>query len=606
MNRSAPAALLCLAVLLSGCGTTTIVDDEPEKKRQVSVPPPQRNIDQLLLEADRVPPPRSTLLRLEAAAIAMKDADPELARPILAAIESPYISTETTLDYSLLRAELALHDADPELAIGILDDPRLRSVQPDTDTRIAIGRLRARAYRMGRSYLASARELVYLDRLLPIQERQQNHDDIFATLLMLDEARLQRLAEESITGVIRGWLSLAALTRRFQDDPPQQLNALKRWQTAWPNHSAALVVPSSLQMLSRAVAERPEKIALVLPLKGELGAIGRAIRDGYIAAHYRLTPDSSLRIYDSSQGDILETFARAVNEGAEVIIGPLDRGKVSALAGQRLDIPVIALNRTLKGETNANLYQFGLAPEDESIQVAEQVFRDGLRNGLVVTPDTDWGDRNYDVFATQYTRLGGAIVDTARFQNQRDYSGMVKSLLNVDTSEERAANLGRITGESFEFTARRRRDIDFVFLLANATQARGIKPTLSFFYAEDIPVYATSHVHIKSDSRIDSIDLNGVRFCDLPWKLTTNNEIQQVISDTWEAAGSQLAPFYALGVDVHRLYPRLRQLKAFPDERVFGATGALALGEGNIVKRTLMWAEFRDGEVKALPATFGL
>ena len=604
MNKLAVTALL-LTVFLAGCETTPTSDrgssQQPEK-----ILTPHRGIDRLLLEAGRTVPPRSTELRLEAAEMALQSGDPELLRRILSSVESPYATTSTTRDYSFLAAELALYDDDPRLAVRILDDRRMQSIRLETDTQISAGRLRAKAYNMGRSYLASARELIYINRLLPPEERQENHEEIFSTLLMLDEETLQQQAEQSITSEIRGWLSLAALTRRYQNDPLRQLNALKKWKTAWPNHSAAIVVPASLQMLSKIVADRPENIALLLPLKGSLGGIGRAIRDGYIAAHYQLTPDSSLKIYDSSQGDILETLATAISDGAEIIIGPLDREKVSKVARQPLSVPVIALNRTVEGEINPNLYQFGLAPEDESIQVADQVVREGHLSGLVIAPDTQWGDRNYDAFAERYTELGGVIVDTSRYENQRDYSDMVKSLLNVDSSEERAANLRRITGERFEFSARRRQDIDFVFLLANTTQARGIKPTLAFFYAEDIPVYATSHVHVASDSRIDAIDLNGIRFCDIPWKLTSDDDVQQLISATWDSASSQLAPFYALGVDVHRLYPRLQQLKDYPNERVFGSTGMLALNEDNVITRTLMWAQFQEGEVRAVPMIFGL
>lgn len=607
MNKLAVTtlSLLVVAVLLTGCETTP-VSDSGTRQETDKILTPHKGIDRLLLEAGRTVPPRSTELRIEAASLALERGDPELLRRILSSVESPYVTTSTTRDYSFLAAELALYDEDPRLAVRILDDRRMQSIRLETETQISAGRLRARAYKMGRSYLASARELIYINRLLPAEERQQNHEEIFSTLLMLDEETLQQQAEQSITSEIRGWLSLAALTRRFQNDPLRQLNALKKWRTAWPNHSAAVVVPASLQMLSKIVAERPENIALLLPLKGNLGAIGRAIRDGYIAAHYQLTPDSSLKIYDSSQGDILETLGDAVNDGAEIVIGPLDREKVSRIARRPLSVPVIALNRTVEGEINPNLYQFGLAPEDESTQVADQVVREGLMSGLVIAPDTEWGDRNFEAFATRYTELGGVIVDTARYENQRDYSDMVKSLLNVDSSEDRAANLRRITGERFEFSARRRQDIEFVFLLANTTQARGIKPTLAFFYAEDLPVYATSHVHVTSDSRIDAIDLNGIRFCDIPWKLTDDDDVQQVISNTWDSATSQLAPFYALGVDVHRLYPRLQQLKEYPNERVYGSTGMLALTEENVITRTLMWAQFQEGEVRAVPMIFGL
>jgi len=563
-----------------------------------------RGIDRLLLEAGRTQPPQSTELKLDAAGIAIAGGDILLASRIIDSIESPYVSKNSTRDYSYFAAEVALANDKPLVAIRLLEDQRFQNIALDTEMQVRVGKLRARGYLLGRSYLASAWELVYINRLLPTEERPENHEAIFSTLLQLSEKTLQLQAEQSITSEIRGWLSLAAMTKRFQDDPLRQLNALKKWRQAWPNHSAAVIVPASLQMLSRIVEERPENIALILPLKGKLGAIGRAIRDGYITAHYQLTPDSSLTIYDSSSGDILDIIAMATSDGAELIIGPLDREKVTEIAQTKLKVPVIALNRTLNREINRNLYQFGLAPEDESRQVAEQVYREGQLKGLIIAPDSEWGDRNVEAFTDSFTGRGGLIVDSARFTDQRDYSDLIKSLLNVDSSEQRAASLRQITGERFEFTARRRQDIDFVFLLSNATQARGINPTLAFFYAEDIPVYATSHVYIGANSRINAIDMNGIRFCDIPWKLANEDRTRQLIVDTWSGASSQLAPFYALGVDVHRLYPRLQQLKELPEEKIFGLTGILTLNEDNIVNRSLMWAQFRDGKVSTIPMIF--
>lgn len=596
------ATLLLLAILLTACSTPTVRQQDKAETPEIATD--RRDVDRLLLEAERKKPPRSTELMLEAAALAVASRDTDLARRIFDAIETPYISDKSTRRYSFLRAELALMTQEPAVAIQLLEDPRLQKIRLDADLQLAAGKLRARAYFQGRSFLASARELIYIDRMLPVAERQENHETIFQTLMQLDEATLARQAEQSITSEIRGWLSLAAMTRRFQYDPLRQLNALRDWQQLWVNHPAAVIIPSSLRMLSKIVAERPDNIALILPLNGELGALGRAIRDGYIAAHFQLTPDASLKIYDSSLADILELKHRAVREGAQLIIGPLDRDKVTRLASQPLAVPVIALNRTLAGEVNPNLYQFGLAPEDESAQVAAQVLREGLNQGVVIAPDSDWGERNFSAFADRFTATGGIIIDSARFTTQRDYSDLVKDLLNIESSEQRAANLRRITGERFEFSARRRQDIDFVFLLSSATQARGINPTLAFFYAEDIPVYATSHVNAAGASRIESMDLNGIRFCDIPWKLAKDDQIQQLIQDTWPQSSGTMASFYALGVDVHRLYPRLQQLKEFPRERIFGSTGVLMLNKDNVIQRELMWAQFREGEVRAVPMIF--
>ena len=123
---------------------------------------------------------------------------------------------------------------------------------------------------------------------------------------------------------------------------------------------------------------------------------------------------------------------------------------------------------------------------------------------------------------------------------------------------------------------------------------------MAFYYADDIPVYATSHIHERSDSRIDNIDLNGIRFCDMPWKLTNAEPLQTNVFDLWPLAKTQLAPYFALGVDAYRLIPRIKQLQELPGTRFFGSTGILSV-ENNVIKRQLMWARFSEGNVISVP-----
>ena len=392
------------------------------------------------------------------------------------------------------------------------------------------------------------------------------------------------------------------MTKQYQNDPIRQLQELTRWQKAWSAHPAALTLPSSLSSLSEVVNNQPKAIALILPLNGALSSYGRAIRDAVIATRFETNSQIKIQVYDSTTEEITSLINKASQQGAELIIGPLERQKVSTIAAmEKLPVPVLALNRTHDGSSNADLYQFGLAPEDEMVQVADQVFKEGKKNALAIYPDSQWGERNFEAFRNRWVSLGGSIIGDAPYEQQRDYSTLIKSILDVDKSEQRAADLRRILGQRFEFTPRRRQDIDFVFLLGNQAQARGINPTLAFFYADDIPVYSTSHIYEASDSRIESIDLNRIRFCDIPWKLTNNEPIQLAINEQWPASASQLAPFYALGVDAFRLYPRLNQLRQYPETKIYGSTGVLKLNPRNVLVRKLMWAQFIDGEVVTSP-----
>lgn len=561
-----------------------------------------RRLARLLRSASRSEEPQATWLRLSAAHLALDVGDLELAQHTAETTTEPYATQQITRDHIFLLARLALADRDPQAALDILARPSFKQLTLTQDLQFRAGQIRASAYQQGRNYLAAARQLVYLDDLLAETNRGRSNERIFANLMQLDQAVLQRHAETSATPTLRGWLALAFLAKRYEGSPRQQLDALTDWQAAWHEHPAAVQVPKALQLLPEVVRQQPSKVALMLPMSGNLRSIGEAIRDGFIAAHYRHSPEVEVALYDTSQGKIEALFNQAWQQGAELIIGPLDRDRVAQVARMTLSSPVVALNRARNGAKNPNLYQFGLAPEDEAMQVAEQLINEGLHKGLVIAPDSDWGDRSLAAFKRAFGNLGGEVVDSTNFEAQRDYSPLVRRLLKVDASEVRAQAVGEVVQQSLEFTPRRRKDINFIFLLSNPDQARGITPTLAFFYADDVPVYATSHVHELGESRINLIDMSGIQFCDLPYKLSGSNPTRDAVQNLWPEASGRLAPFYALGMDAHLLYPRLAQLSGDPSQRVFGATGILALTEANLVKRILQWARFTGDQVEKLPS----
>ena len=594
--------LLLITLVLAGCSSQpgTPISASRSSADLGQLVTAELSPQELLQVAARSSGPQADELRLRAAELTLAASNPVLARDILRLV-NPEPTAALLLRLISAEARLALLLEQPQTALRRLADPRLLNLPRTSAEQLSLGQLRAEAYLQGRSYLASARERIFFDGLLDDAGKALNHDHIFDALLSIPTQQLISQAENAVTSDFRGWLSLAAMTRQYQADPLQQLQALTDWRKAWSHHPAAHSLPQSLQMLSQVVRDQPKVIALLLPLQGDLGIYGRAIRDGMLATHYQRQGQAVIKVFDTSNIDsaglpaLLDTAAAA---GAEMAIGPLARDKVTALALlAQLPMPVLALNRSSSPAQNQDLYQFGLAPEDEIKQIADQVFSEGKRNALVLYPAGEWGLRNFQTFENRWQALSGTIIDHAAYAVQRDYSDLIKTLLAVDQSENRAADLRRITGERFEFTPRRRADIDFVFLLANPAQARGINPTLAFYYADDIPVYATSHVHESNDSRIESIDLNGIHFCDIPWKLTDDNPLQRNIKAQWPAAANQLAAFYALGVDAYQLHPRLQQMVLLKHSKLHGVTGVLQLSADQIITRTLLWARFANGRV---------
>ena len=596
---------LALMLLVSCASDSSNRDTKPRDRtdRKDLIDPTDTNdIQSLLVNAERSQPVRANELRVQAAELALTNHADSIQVERIISLITDELSPNLRKRHLLVQIRLSLLEGNSRRALALLGDPKLL-IAPLTKThQLAVGKLRAEAYFQSRSYLASARERIFYNNLLTQPERTDNHELIFSTLLEIPTRSLAVQAEKAITSDLRGWLALATMTKQFQNDPLRQYDALTNWQKVWGHHPASIQLPESLSLLSQVVLSQPQSIALLLPTNGSLGPFGRAIRDGIIASHYQLKGKAEIRVYDTSGDDVLSLVEQAAQDGAELIIGPLDRNNVNTLALQsQLPTPVLALNRSSTPSKNRDLYQFGLAPEDEMIQVADQAFLDGNNKALALYPDTDWGNRNYSTFKNHWLELGGTLVDSSAYSSQKSYADLVKALLNVDESEERSTDLRRIVGKRFEFTPRRRQDIDFIFLLGDPAQARGINPTLAFFYAENIPVYSTSHVHELDDSKIDSIDLNGIRFCDIPWKIADGDPIQSSIQSAWPLSQTQMAPFYALGVDAYRIFPRLEQLRKIRTNKIFGSTGVLQLDQNNIITRKLMWAQYRNGEVVTVP-----
>ena len=310
-------------------------------------------------------------------------------------------------------------------------------------------------------------------------------------------------------------------------------------------------------------------------------------------------------MYDTSFApNALVLYDQAVDEGAEFIIGPLQKSSVRRMqrSSRPMPVPTLALNYGDVGSgAPTGLYQFGLAPEDEIVQAANTAWKAGHRNAAVLTPAGEDYQRIQDTFVEYWTSLGGRIVSVDSYANPREYSPVIKRIFSIDQSELRADDLLKILPrENMEFTPRRRQDLDFIFLLANPSEGRQIKPTLSFHFAGEVPVYAMPAIYDGGINPVANRDLNGILFSDAPWVLTQNDPLKSAVVETWARASGPVQRLRAMGIDSFRLYLRLEQMKQFPYSTINGATGTLSMSADGRIHRTLDNAVIENGEVALL------
>jgi len=592
---------LCLAALLAACASS------PSSSLGELPRTPDASIEQLLEQASAAKSPeQAAVLRLSAANQASLQGDAGRAAHILEQVQLDQLKPAQQVFASTLSAELALGRNQPKAALAALNHPSLQRLgELPVEQQIRTHMVRARALEADGQILPAASERVFVGPLLQGADANANNDAIWALVASLPPEQLQSTGNDDLAG----WLSLARAVKTAGTLEQQQA-AIDTWKAQNPKHPAALQLPDALVKLKALASEPLNKIALWLPQEGPLASVAKALRDGFMAAHYQAQQAGqnppSIVVFDSSRvTSVDDLYRQAKAAGVQLVVGPLEKPLVKQLNGRpQLPIPTLALNYSDTNQAGpAQLYQFGLAAEDEAREVARRAWADGKRSAVAMVPRGEWGDRVLDAFRQSWQAKGGKLLGAEHVDQPVALAGQVAELFQLRNSEGRAQRLQSTTGASVAAQPSRRQDVDFMFLAATPQQAQQIKPTMVFQYAGDVPVYATSHLFTNSGDLAQYKDLDGVMFCETPWLLNANDPLRQQVTAQWPQAGSSLGRLYAMGIDAYRLAPRLGQLKALPDTRIDGLSGSLSMSQTQRIERQLPWAKFVDGKVERLPDT---
>ena len=444
-------------------------------------------------------------------------------------------------------------------------------------------------------------ERIKLERLLPDEtSRADNRRILWLTLTRLPVAELNTMyIEAGDESELQGWMKLALIPREHSGNDQQLIGQVEQWQQQYPRHPANSLLPSSLAAVKPDLRGVPHKMALLLPLSGPLAGPGGAVKDGFMAAYNSsVLPHSvSVNLYDTAAGDAATLYLQALSDGAEYVVGPLTKGDVAKVAMLDHPVPTILLNDMDAGN-NQNVYRFGLSPANEARQVAVKAQKRGLNRALIISPSGVWGDEIANAFSLQWQNMGAEVVDRFSYDNQGDLSHSLRDFLHVSERVAQQKQFKPVAGKNKPVSAKRRQDFDMIFLLAYPSKARQIMPLLRYYFAGDVPVYATSTVYSGSVNKMSDKDLDGIIFSDMPWIFN-----HQLANKNWPEQLNSYSRLYALGMDSYSLSSQLNQLLLFPAMGVNDKSGVLYLNRGKDVSRVLSFGKFRGGVAEKINET---
>ena len=398
---------------------------------------------------------------------------------------------------------------------------------------------------------------------------------------------LRARAESAPTPSARAWWTLAsgfnaAVTSRGQ------IHHWQRWRNRHPDHPAARHPPPTLRQSAR----DPSELALLLPVTGDFGPAGEAVRDGFLAAYLFAGGNSQrIRVYDTNAMSVAAAYDLARQNRAEVIIGPLRKEAVAAFSALSPALPAIALNHLDPGTpTSDSVVQFSLAIEDQASAIADALSAAGIERIVLFDSPARWSGRARIRLEDELD--GVEAVGFGTFHRLGEITNVVGKALHISESQTRATEIETLLGATLEFAPRRRDDVDAVVALIDADEFLSLKPALDFYFAGDLPVFAPSTATLGD---VDFSRLEGVRVCAMPWTLDAG-DLGKSVYEAFPASRGTYASLFALGVDGFRLANQLDRLTV-RRESIPGSTGVLSLGENGRIRRTLVWAEVVGGRL---------
>ncbi|MEO8103722.1 MAG: penicillin-binding protein activator [Betaproteobacteria bacterium] len=312
-------------------------------------------------------------------------------------------------------------------------------------------------------------------------------------------------------------------------------------------------------------------IALILPLGSRTFAkVADAVKQGFLAganADGKNAPPFRVYTADDDTGSLATQYRRAAAEGAAAIVGGVTRDGANIMARESSYLPNLALNAPANdSDLPDRFFYVSLNLDWEARLAARTAANDGLRRVAIITAGTPLAKRVQESFEKEWIRLGGEIA--------------VRLSVSGDLSEG-----PRVTAAMEKATA------DVTFLAVEMRIARFVRPYLPV----GIPVFSTSMTIDPRADAVENLDLESVRFMEMPWFVQPDHPAVMAYSKPAEPMPIDYERLYALGIDAWRLAQLVvgtSQAKNIPP--LDGVTGRITL-EGHQFVRMLASGEMRDG-----------
>ncbi len=217
----------------------------------------------------------------------------------------------------------------------------------------------------------------------------------------------------------------------------------------WPDSEEAKIAAA---LARRAAAGDPTtagRVGVLLPLSGEYGPPGTAVKEAISLANEREGRPLELLFIDtagSADKAVAGLDQLVLEKGCMAVIGPLLRPEVEAVgaAAQRYEIPLIVLSQHLEPDQLGDFVFGGFLTVQQQTDalVAHAFDTRGIQNFAVLYPKNTYGESARAAFLASVTEKGGHVTKEVGYNpDARDFLDVAREL---GAKQDRAGELYRL------------------------------------------------------------------------------------------------------------------------------------------------------------------
>ncbi|MBO38125.1 MAG: hypothetical protein CMM75_02950 [Rhodospirillaceae bacterium] len=261
---------------------------------------------------------------------------------------------------------------------------------------------------------------------------------------------------------------------------------------------------AALPLLPKVILTTPKEtsgqvpVGLLLPISGKHSSLGKSMLQASLLAMFELADENFLLLPRDTKGTpkgALLAARDAIQEGAQILLGPVFGGSAQAIAplASRAAINMVSFtnDRTVASDST---FVFGLLPEDRVKRIVSYAFLRGIRRFAALIPEGPFGNKVLSDYSKAVSQVGGVLVKSARYdRNHSSLTAAVKNLGNYNARKRallaKRKELKEKNDERSRLALKRldKKEVlgdapfDAVFLLEAGDSVKTIAPLLPYY-----------------------------------------------------------------------------------------------------------------------------